>query len=55
VIYFFYPETKDIKLEDIPMLFHKAGITGGVFASREEHLDQASVHGIGTITKISSV
>lgn len=34
MVYFLYPETKGILLEDIPLLFHKGGITGGVFSSR---------------------
>lgn len=34
MVYFFYPETKGIMLEDIPLLFHKKGITGGVFSSK---------------------
>lgn len=34
MVYFFYPETKGILLEDIPLLFHKGGVTGGVFSSR---------------------
>ncbi|KAK7753270.1 hypothetical protein SLS62_004789 [Diatrype stigma] len=33
MVYFFYPETKGIELEDIPLLFHKGGFTGGVFSS----------------------
>jgi hypothetical protein len=34
MVYFFYPETKGITLEDIPLLFAKRGITGGVFSSK---------------------
>lgn len=34
MVYCFYPETKGLELEDIPLLFHKGGITGGVFTSR---------------------
>ncbi|ORY69994.1 general substrate transporter [Pseudomassariella vexata] len=34
MVYFFYPETKGLELEDIPLLFHKGGVTGGVFTSR---------------------
>lgn len=34
MIYCFYPETKGLELEDIPLLFYKGGLTGGVFTSR---------------------
>lgn len=34
MIYCFYPETKGLELEDIPLLFAKGGVTGGVFSSR---------------------
>lgn len=34
MVYFFYPETKGIELEDIPLLFAKGGITGGVASSK---------------------
>lgn len=34
MVYFFYPETKGIELEDIPLLFSKGGLTGGVFTSK---------------------
>lgn len=34
MVYFFYPETKGLELEDIPLLFKHGGLTGGVFASR---------------------
>ncbi|RMJ25858.1 transporter [Aspergillus sp. HF37] len=34
MVYFFYPETKGLELEDIPLLFAKGGFTGGVFTSK---------------------
>ncbi|KAF2183504.1 putative sugar transporter [Zopfia rhizophila CBS 207.26] len=34
MIYCFYPETKSIDLEDIPLLFAKGGFTGGVLSSK---------------------
>jgi sugar porter (SP) family MFS transporter len=34
LVYCFYPETKGIELEDIPALFPKKSLTGGVFTSR---------------------
>lgn len=34
MVYCFYPETKGIELEDIPLLFVKGGVTGGVLSSK---------------------
>ncbi|KAF2262137.1 general substrate transporter [Lojkania enalia] len=34
MVYCFYPETKGITLEDIPLLFSKGGFTGGVLTSK---------------------
>lgn len=34
MVYCFYPETQGITLEDIPLLFHKGGVTGGVLTSK---------------------
>ncbi|KAF2624979.1 general substrate transporter [Macroventuria anomochaeta] len=49
-VYFFYPETKGLTLEDIPLLFHKKGITGGVSSSKggrtvflEQHARKAHI------------
>ncbi|KAI8265714.1 Sugar transporter STL1 [Colletotrichum sp. SAR11_239] len=33
MVYFFYPETKELELEDIPLLFTKGGVTGGVYST----------------------
>ncbi|KAF4548185.1 Sugar (and other) transporter-like protein 39 [Elsinoe fawcettii] len=34
MVYCFYPETKGIELEDIPLLFVKGGVTGGVHGAK---------------------
>ncbi|KAI8654301.1 MFS domain-containing protein [Fusarium sp. Ph1] len=34
IVYYFYPKTKGIELEDIPLLFVKGGVTGGVLSSK---------------------
>ncbi|KAJ4215853.1 hypothetical protein NW759_009712 [Fusarium solani] len=34
MVYCFYPETKGIELEDIPLLLVKGGVTGGVLSSK---------------------
>ncbi|KAI5460507.1 general substrate transporter [Mariannaea sp. PMI_226] len=44
VVYCFYPETKGIELEDIPLLFTKGGITGGVFSSKGGRTVQPHQH-----------
>jgi hypothetical protein len=53
MVYCFYPETKQLELEDIPLLFARGGFTGGVFSTRgrtvipgqhaqEAHVDEKS-------------
>ena len=44
MVYFFYPETKGIELEDVPLLFSKGGITGGVFSSKGGRTVQPHQH-----------
>lgn len=34
MVYFFFPETGGLELEDVDHLFEGGGITGGVFESR---------------------
>ena len=34
MVYCFYPETRRLELEDIPLLFARGGFTGGVFSTR---------------------
>lgn len=34
MVYYFFPETKCLELEDIPLLFVKGGVPGGVLSSK---------------------
>ena len=34
MVYFFFPETSGLELEDVDYLFERGGITGGVFETR---------------------
>ncbi|KAI5362776.1 putative major facilitator, sugar transporter, major facilitator superfamily [Septoria linicola] len=48
MVYFFYPEIKGIELEDIPLLFAKGGITGGVASSKGGRTVVPHQHGLET-------
>jgi hypothetical protein len=34
MVFFFFPETKGLELEDVDHLFERGGITGGVWETR---------------------
>ncbi|PYI33431.1 general substrate transporter [Aspergillus indologenus CBS 114.80] len=67
MVYFFYPETKGIELEDIPLLFAKGGITGGVSSSKggrtvmpgqhaqESHVDQKVETGVQQVENVEHI
>ena len=44
VTYCFYPETKGLELEDIPLLFVQGGVTGGVLKSKGGRTVQPRQH-----------
>ena len=44
IVYFFFPETNQLQLEDIDHLFEKGGITGGVFTSKGGRTVEAGYH-----------
>ena len=51
VVYFFFPETANMRLEDVDYIFEAGGITGGVlskgahFADRRHDIEEAHHHG----------
>ena len=50
VVYFFFPETANMRLEDVDYIFEAGGITGGVlskgahFADRRQDIEEAHHH-----------
>ncbi|KAL4888868.1 general substrate transporter [Aspergillus ambiguus] len=61
IVYFFFPETKGLELEDINLLFVKGGITGGVFSSRgrtvvpHQHAQEAELNAKQESTMIEDI
>lgn len=46
MVYCFYPEAKGIELEDVPLLFAKGGVTGGVLPSKGSRTVQLHQHAL---------
>lgn len=60
VTYFFFPETANMRLEDIDYIFEKGGITGGVlskgghFTDRRRDIEEVHHHPASSNTSVPS-
>lgn len=48
MVFFFFPETKGLELEDVDHLFERGGITGGVFETRGRPVEPGYHRNINT-------
>lgn len=60
IVYFFFPETQNIELEDINLLFARGGFTGGVFSTGgrtvrpHQHAEEANLEAKREVSMIEN-